>query len=145
MTPFSTRPPETKVKPLFRGVDCVSVKVDDLSEAIGFYADRLGHELLWKTQTSAGLGFPDGKAEMVLHTEDRPPGVDLLVESVADAISRFTAAGGRLKYGPIDIPVGVFAIVSDPWGNSLNILDLSKGTFRVDSEKNVIGMNRPGT
>ena len=127
-------------KPVFKGIDCISVKVDDLSGAIEFYADRLGHELLWRTQTAAGLGFPKGESEIVLHTEDRPAGTDMLVDSVPDAVRRFSEAGGRLEYGPIDIPVGLFAIVSDPWGNKLNILDLSKGTYTVDSDKNVIGV-----
>ena len=130
------------MKPVFEDVDCTSFRVEDLSEAIRFYSDELGQELLWKTETSAGLGLPNGRSEIVLYTEDRPPGTDLLVNSVPDAITRFTSAGGKLEYGPIDIPVGLFAIVSDPWGNKLNILDLSKGTFKVDSEKNVVGLDR---
>jgi lactoylglutathione lyase len=128
------------MKPLFKGIDCISFKVDDLEKAISFYSDELGHNLLWKTQTSVGLGFPDSKSELVLHTEQRPPGTDLLVESVPDAIKQFTEAGGKLVFGPIDIPVGLFAIVSDPWDNKLNILDLSKGLYTVDKDKNVIGV-----
>jgi lactoylglutathione lyase len=128
------------MEPLFKNIDCISVKVDDLERAITFYSEKLGHALLWKTQTSAGLGFPDGKSELVLHTEQRPPGTDLLVESVPDAIKQFIEAGGKLVFGPIDIPVGLFAIVSDPWGNQLTMLDLSKGVYQVDKDKNVIGV-----
>jgi lactoylglutathione lyase len=128
------------VKPLFKDIDCISVKVDDLEQALTFYHHGLGHPLLWKTHTAAGLGFPGGKSELVLHTEQRPPGTDLLVESVPEAIERFTQAGGKLVFGPIDIPVGRFAIVSDPWENKLTMLDLSKGTYQVDDEKNVIGV-----
>jgi lactoylglutathione lyase len=126
--------------PLFKNIDCMSVKVDDLERAITFYSRNLGQELLWKTPTSAGLGFPDGASELVLHTEQRPPGTDLLVESVPEAIQRFTEAGGSLVFGPIDLPVGKFAIVSDPWDNRLTILDLSKGVYKVDADKNVIGV-----
>ena len=128
------------MKPLFKGIDCMSLKVADLETAISFYAEKLGHELLWKTPTSAGLGFPNGKSELVLHTEQRPPGTDLLVESVPDAIERIGEAGGKLVFGPVDIPVGLFAIVSDPWDNPLNILDLSRGLYKVDKNKNVIGV-----
>jgi lactoylglutathione lyase len=128
------------MKPLFKDVDCFSIKVDDLERALSFYADGLGHKLLWKTQTAAGLGFPNGKSELVLHTEQRPPGTDLLVDSVPEAIRLFTEAGGKLVFGPIDIPVGLFAIVSDPWDNRLTILDLSKGQYQVDGDKNVIGV-----
>ena len=128
------------MKPLFKGIDCISIKVDNLERAINFYKEKLGHKLLWKTQTSAGLGFPNSKSELVLHTEQRPAGTDLLVESVPEAIKQFKEAGGKLEYGPIDIPVGLFAIVSDPWDNKLTILDLSKGQYKVDKDKNVIGV-----
>jgi lactoylglutathione lyase len=127
-------------KPLFKGIDCMSLKVDDLEAAIAFYAGKLGQELRWKTPSSAGLGFPGGESELVLHTEKRPPGTDLLVDSVPDAVKRFTEAGGKLVYGPVDIPVGSFAIMSDPWGNRLSILDLSKGTYMVDADRNVTGV-----
>jgi len=33
----------------------------------------------------------------------------------------------------------LFAILSDPWNNQINILDLSKGQYKVDENKNVIG------
>ena len=128
------------MKPLFKGVDCISLKVADLEKAINFYAEKLGHTLLWKTQTSAGLGFPNSKSELVLYIEQRPPGTDLLVESIPEAIKQFTEAGGKLIYGPIDIPVGLFAIISDPWDNQINILDLSKGLYQVDKDLNVIGV-----
>ena len=132
---------EMDVKPLFMSIDCISLKVADLESAITFYTDKLGHELLWKTPTSAGLGFPNSNSELVIHSEPRPPGTDLLVESVPDGIERLGEAGGKLVFGPIDIPVGLFAIVSDPWDNQLNILDLSKGLYKVDENKNVIGVD----
>lgn len=128
------------MKPFFKGIDCISLKVDDLEKAINFYGEKLGHTLLWKMQTSAGLGFPNSKSELVLYIEQRPPGTDLLVESIPDAIEQFTEAGGKLIYGPVDIPVGLFAIISDPWDNQINILDLSKGLYQVDKEQNVIGV-----
>jgi len=68
------------MKPLFNGIGCISLKVNDLEKAIAFYRDKLGHELMWKTPTSAGFGFPHSKAELVIHTEQRPPETDLLVE-----------------------------------------------------------------
>ena len=102
------------MKPIFMDVDCVSVKVDDLERAIAFYSGQLGHLLKWKTDTAAGLKFPNGNSELVIHTEQRPPGTDLLVESVPNAINQFVEAGGKLLFGPIDIPVGRFAIIADP-------------------------------
>ena len=124
--------------PLFRKVDCLSIPVPDLDAALAFYSARLGHELLWRSRTAAGLKLPDSNAELVLHTGDRPMETDLAVDSVPDAIARFTAAGGKVLRGPFEIQIGRCAVVADPWDNVLVILDASKGTVRVDERKRVI-------
>jgi hypothetical protein len=36
--------------------------------------------------------------------------------------------------GPFDIQIGLCAVVRDPWGNELVILDTSKGLLRTDDE-----------
>jgi predicted enzyme related to lactoylglutathione lyase len=84
------------------------------------------------------LKLPDSNAELVLHTGDRPLETDLAVDSVPDALARFTAAGGRVLRGPFEIQIGRCAVVADPWDNVLVILDASKGTVRVDERKRVI-------
>jgi predicted enzyme related to lactoylglutathione lyase len=38
------------------------------------------------------------------------------------------AAAGRVVTGPFDIPVGRVAVVADPFGNILVLVDLSKAT-----------------
>lgn len=50
--------------PLFRKVDCISLPVDDLEEALQFYQQALGHELIWRDDTAAGLRLPDSTAEL---------------------------------------------------------------------------------
>ena len=65
-----------------------------------FYRDRLGHELIWRDDSAAGLRLPDSDAELVLHTDDRLMETDFLVVSVPAAISRFVEAGGKLIAGP---------------------------------------------
>jgi len=124
--------------PLIKKVDCLSIPVPDLDAALAFYSARLGHELLWRSRTAAGLKLPDSNAELVLHTGDRPLETDLAVDSVPDALARFTAAGGRVLRGPFEIQIGRCAVVADPWDNVLVILDASKGTVRVDERKHVI-------
>jgi len=124
--------------PLIKKVDCLSIPVPDLDAALAFYSARLGHELLWRSRTAAGLKLPDSNAELVLHTGDRPMETDLAVDSVPDALARFTAAGGRVLRGPFEIQIGRCAVVADPWDNVLVILDASKGTVRVDERKRVI-------
>jgi lactoylglutathione lyase len=125
--------------PLIRKVDCVSFPVGDLAEALVFYRDRLGHELVWRTPSAAGLRLPESDAELVLHTEKgRPPAAELLVNAVPDAVSSFQQAGGSLVAGPFDIQIGMCAVVSDPWGNQLVLLDMSKGALTTDENGDVI-------
>jgi len=112
--------------------------VPDLDTALAFYSTQLGHELIWRTGTAAGLKLPGSNAELVLHTDARPMETDLAVESVPDALAKLTAAGGRILKGPFEIPIGRCAVVADPWDNVFVILDTSKGTLQVDEHKRVI-------
>ena len=51
-----------------RKVDWVQLPVPDLDGGLAFYRDRLGHKLLWRTETAAGLGLADSDSELVLQT-----------------------------------------------------------------------------
>ena len=42
--------------------------------------------------------------------------------------------------GRTPLPVGRCAVVADPWGNLLVVLDLSKGRFSTDADGNVTGV-----
>ena len=64
--------------------------------------------------------------------------VNLLVGSVEIAVHDFVKAGGKVVSGPFDIQIGRCAIVKDPWGNVLTMLDTSKGLLKVDSKGNVL-------
>jgi predicted enzyme related to lactoylglutathione lyase len=129
-------------KPLFTHVDCLGVHVPDLDEALAFYRDRLGHELLWRNESSAGLSF--GKSgpipELVLHIEPWAIATAIKVDSVDEAIERFVSAGGSLVEAASEIPIGRLAVVSDPWNNHLVILDASKGHYETDRDGNVLGV-----
>ncbi len=126
---------------LFKKVDCHSLPVTDLDAAIAFYGGALGHELIWRDASAAGLRLPHSEAELVLHTDPRPVETDLLVDSVPDAIERFVAAGGMLVVGPFEIRIGLCAVLQDPWHNPLVILDQSKGLLRTDAAGNVTGLD----
>jgi lactoylglutathione lyase len=124
--------------PLFRKVDCLQVPVPDLEAGLAFYCDRLGHELIWRTERSAGLRIPGAEAEIVVQTERPELEANLTVASVADAVERIVAAGGRVLHGPFDIPIGRCAVVADPFGNRLVVLDNSKGLLVTDAEGRVV-------
>jgi predicted enzyme related to lactoylglutathione lyase len=126
---------------LLRGVDAITVPVPDLDAGLAFYSAALGHRLLWRDDTTgqAGLALDGSTTELVLTTEhDYEP--DWLVDDVAEAIERVRAAGGVVVDGPRDIPVGRIGVVSDPFGNRLVLVDLSRGRYRTGPDGRVTGV-----
>jgi predicted enzyme related to lactoylglutathione lyase len=124
---------------LIRKVDCIRLYVPELEAGLEFYRDRLGHELIWRTETAAGLRLPESDAELVLQTEDQRQEVDLLVDSADEAARQVEAAGGKVIVPPFDIQIGRCVVSEDPWGNPLVLLDTSKGLLKTDADRNVIG------
>ncbi len=125
---------------LFKNVDCIELHVSDLDEGIQYYCDCLGLKLLWRADTSAGLGMENDIAELVLQTDRKKMNVDFKVESVMDAIDVIIQAGGKVIFGPFDIPIGKCAVVQDKWDNEYVILDMTKGKYVTDAQGNVIGV-----
>ena len=128
--------------PLFQSVDALQIPVPDIDAGLAFYRDRLGHSLVWRTATAAGLAMPDTETEIVLQTKRPEIEANLKVASTADALTRFTEAGGRVFVEPFDIQIGRCAVVEDPWGNRLVILDAGKGRLVTDTEGNVTGVTK---
>ncbi len=123
-------PPEAVI----RKIDCLQIPVPDLEAGLAFYRERLGHEILWHTETAVGLGMPDSDAEIVIQTEREGLEVNLLVASVGEAVARIVEAGGSVAVQPFDIQIGRCAVVEDPWGNPLVLLDMSKGRLVTDCD-----------
>ena len=127
--------------PLLRMVDAVTIPVPDLDEGLRFYCDQLGHQLLWRHDAigQAGLLLPDSTTEIVLSTEvGYAP--TWLVASLDEALERIAAAGGRVVAQPRTIPVGRLAVVADPFGNRLVLLDLSAGRSVTNAVQEVVGV-----
>ncbi len=129
--------------PLLQKVDAVTIPVPDLDAGLRFYRDSLGHELRWRNDAigQAGLAMPSGSTEIVLTTQQEYE-PNWLVTSAADAAAAVQAAGGRVVAEPFDIPVGRVAVVADPFGNILVLLDLSKGHYVTDKTGNVTAVAR---
>ena len=120
----------------------VTVRVPDLDSGLAFYRDKLGHTLRWRDDEvgAAGLALPDARTEIVLTTRfGYEP--NWLVASVPEAVARFEAAGATVIAEPTEIPVGRVAVVLDPFGNALVLVDLSKGTYAVDTDGRVTGVS----
>jgi predicted enzyme related to lactoylglutathione lyase len=131
---------EMSPSPVLQIVDAVTVPVPDLDHGLAFYRDRLGHGLIRRNDEvgQAGLRLPDSQPEIVL-SQSLPYAVNL-VTSVSDAVATIVAAGGFLLVEPHAIAVGRLAIVADPFGNSLILLDLSHGRYAVDDTGQVTGL-----
>ena len=128
--------------PLFQKIDCLQIPVPDLEAGLAFYRDKLGHELIWRTEKAAGLRMPNTDAEIVIQTERPQLEANLKVASADAAAQLVVEAGGKLVAGPFDIQIGRCAVVLDPWGNALVLLDASKGRLATDAEGNVIGVDK---
>lgn len=124
---------------LIRKVDCIRLYVADLETGLAFYRDRLGHELIWRTKTAAGLRLPESDAELVIQTEDQRQEVDFLVDSADTAATIIEEAGAKVIVPPFDIQIGRCVVLEDPWGNPLVLLDISKGLLKTDADGNMIG------
>ena len=128
-----------KPMPLLRKVDCVRLYVPDLEAGLAFYRDRLGHELIWRTETAAGLRLPETDTELVLQTEEQRQEVDFLVDSADKSATFIEQSGGKVIVPPFDIQIGRCVVVEDPWGNPLVLLDASKGLLKTDIDRKVVG------
>lgn len=53
------------------------------------------------------------------------------------------AAGGQVIAEPTPIPVGRVAVVSDPFGNPLVLVDLSSGSYLTDAAGRVTAIQGP--
>lgn len=126
---------------LFTHVDCIELYVSELDDGIKYYCDSMGLKLLWRAETSVGLGMKDGITEVVLQTDRKKMNVDFKVESVVDSIEKIIEAGGKIIYGPFDIPIGKCAVIQDIWENEYVILDMTKGRYETDEFGNVVGVS----
>ncbi len=124
-------------EPLFRKIDCLMFNVEDIEAALGFYRDKLGLELVWRTKNGAGLRM--GESELVINQgPPKEPETDITVASAQEAARQFVVAGGSIVVDPFDIKIGKCVVVADPWGNELVLLDSTKGFLKTDKEGYVI-------
>jgi predicted enzyme related to lactoylglutathione lyase len=115
---------------VFQRVDAVTVPVPDLESGLRFYADGLGHRLLWRNDSvgQAGLALPTGDSELVLTTRQHYE-PNWLVDDVTACLDLVTRSGGTVVVPPFTIPVGRAAVIGDPFGNRLVVVDLSAGRY----------------
>jgi predicted enzyme related to lactoylglutathione lyase len=115
---------------MLRKIDCVMIKVDDPAAAAAYYTSVFGLRALWHDEHAVGLVFPETDAEIVLHSHQGLPSdveVHYLVDNVPAAVQVFAEQGCRVLEPPFEITIGKCAVIEDPFGTRLCILDTSKG------------------
>ena len=106
------------------------IRVEDIEVSAAYYAKVFGLAPKWSGEGSIGLAFPDTDAEMVLHRETAIPStveVHYLVDDVVVAAAHYAAQGCQILVAPFDITIGKCAVIKDPFGTRLCILDTTKG------------------
>ena len=116
---------------MLKKVDCVMIRVDDVDAATAYYRDVFGLRPLWREGHMSGFGFPDSNAEIVLQDDPNIPPVKIdvnySVDDVAGAVERLRAAGCTIVAGPFDIPIGKCAVIVDPFGTPMTLVDMTTG------------------
>lgn len=113
-----------------RKIDCIMIRVDDVEAAATYYARVFGLRPQWSGDDSIGLVFPESDAEIVLHNDpDIPSSVEVyyLVDDVVSVVAHYTEQGCRVLVAPFDITIGKCAVIEDPFGTRLCVLDMTKG------------------
>jgi uncharacterized protein len=109
----------------------------DVDAAMDFYGQVFGWtatqpegapDYIWNWQVD-GQRWPEGLGGLMRMGTDMPPDappywqVYLMVESADEAVGKTTAAGGNLIFGPLDTPVARMAVVFDPQGANVSLLE----------------------
>ena len=115
---------------MLRKIDCVMIRVEDVDVSAAYYAKVFGLRPKWSGEGAVGLVFPEADAEIVLHRETTIPSlveVYYLVDDVVVAVAHYAAQGCQILVSPFDITIGKCAVIRDPFGTRLCILDTTKG------------------
>jgi lactoylglutathione lyase len=84
----------------------------------------------WRNGLQVGLGLPETDAEVVLESGPALPtgaSVHCLVDDVSGAVTYLADRGCRTLVAPFEIAIGRCAVVKEPFGNTLGLLDMTKG------------------
>lgn len=111
-------------------IDCVMIRVHDVEAAGAYYANVFGLRPHWSGDDSIGRTFPETDAEIVLHSDPAIPSsveVHYLVDDVVGAVAHLAAQGCQILVAPFPITIGNGAVIRDPFGTRLCLLDMTKG------------------
>ena len=108
-----------------------TIIADDIEESIAFYRDILGFEMVEKFYQDAGglvlMQSPDGAAVELIDSKAFETGfwsIGVEVEDFEAAIEELRAKGCSFVYEPTTLPLGKLAMITDPNGVKIAIIEL---------------------
>lgn len=111
-------------------IDNIMHKVSDLQKAEKFYSEVLGLEKLWADEKAQMIGFKleQSDSEIVITSDPNMPAFDwsFLVEDVVVFVEDFKKQGYKIETEPVEARCGKYAVLLDPDGNKIPIIDLTK-------------------
>jgi len=119
-------------------IDAVLLRVKDLEKTADFYINVMGLKRGWtdNEHQMIGLQFPGNDTELVLHRDESlpDPNISYQVKDVISFVEQYREAGYHVIVEPFDIRCGKCAILEDPEGHSVEIMDITKfGEPRFDA------------
>ena len=106
------------------------IRVDDVAAGEKFYSEVFGLKPLWREAGSIGMRLPETDTEVVLHNNANIPNkveVHYLVDEVVAAVKSYAAKGCRVLVQPFDVLMGKCAVIEDPFGTTICLLDQTSG------------------
>jgi len=112
---------------MLRRIDRIILRVPALPGAVHYYRDILGMKLLRQDKQAASFLMSDGETEIVLRTDPDQQGEEIfyLVDDVRDLHARREQLQLKFVHSPRQAGRGYRAVVKDPFGNVLVLLDRS--------------------
>ena len=108
-------------------IDRLILRVPNLQSATRFYTQTFGLKLLKQDNRVASLRFAEDEAELILHTDPDLPAEAIYyrVNDVRDLYARREALKLQFLHPPTAVARGYRAVIKDPFGNVLMIVDRS--------------------
>ncbi|MDO8619285.1 MAG: VOC family protein [Candidatus Daviesbacteria bacterium] len=111
-------------------IDNIMYFVEDLDKSAAFYSEILGLTQRWRDDEHQMIGFTfdQSDSEVVIHSNSNLPKFDFsfLVEDVVSFCNEIKEKRYEVLEEPFDVRTGKFAVLSDPDGNKIPIIDLTK-------------------
>jgi catechol 2,3-dioxygenase-like lactoylglutathione lyase family enzyme len=109
-------------------IDNIMYRVKALVEGERFYTDVLGLQKVWEDKERKMIGFKlaDSDNEIVIHANSDLEDFEFsyLVENVEEFIKE-REGKVNVTFGPIGVRTGKYAMLQDPDGNNIPIIDLT--------------------